>query len=129
MNHSQEFINLVNDALTRIQTCELSDVKALIDQGNLNVTLIDVRDKEEYQKGCIPGAIHLSRGMLEVKIVQMIPNKATEIVLYCGGGNRSALAADNLKKMGYTNVISMNDGYKGWLQSGYDVILPKEEEK
>ncbi|MCF6775108.1 sulfurtransferase [Thiotrichales bacterium 19X7-9] len=122
MKHSDEFVALVNDALSRIDTCELEDVKDLIDQGQNDVVLIDVRDLEEYGQGFIPGAMHLSRGMLEVKIIQTIPNKDADIILYCGGGNRSVLAAENLNKMGYQHVRSMNQGYKGWVKAGFDVV-------
>ncbi|MCF6807106.1 sulfurtransferase [Thiotrichales bacterium 19S9-12] len=119
MNHSQEFLDLVDDALTRVNTCELEDVNALINDPSSSAIIIDVRDENEFNQGYIPKAMHLSKGLIEVKIVQAIPNKEAEIILYCGGGNRSALAADNLQKMGYTHVKSMNLGYKGWLKQGY----------
>ncbi|MCF6765377.1 sulfurtransferase [Thiotrichales bacterium 19S3-7] len=122
MKHSNEFLALVDDALTRVDTCELEEVKTIIDQGQEAVILIDVRDFEEYNQGFIPGAMHLSRGMLEVKIIQTIPNKNADIILYCGGGNRSALAADNLNKMGYQKVRSMNRGYKGWIKEGFSIV-------
>lgn len=120
MQHSEEFIALVDDALTRVRTCEISEVKEIIDGSDESI-IIDVRDNHEYEKGFIPGAIHLSRGLLEVNVIQSFPDKNAHYILYCGGGNRSALSADNLQKMGYQNVLSMNGGFKAWANKGYPI--------
>src|SRR5690606_24241795 len=83
--------------------------------------LVDVREDHEWAKGHIPGAVHLGRGIIERDIERIFPDPDTEIVLYCGGGYRSALVADNLQKMGYTNVASMDGGWRGWLEAGFDI--------
>lgn len=121
MQHSKEFIDLVEQAKKNIQECQVHDVKQKMDRGE-DFTLVDVREESEFAKSALPGAKHLSRGMLEVKAINAMPDKNQEIVLYCGGGYRSALAADNLCKMGYKNVISMDGGFSGWVKSGYPVI-------
>lgn len=120
MTHSSEFELLVNDARSRIQETTVDGYLEMKDQGTPHL-LIDVREESEWAKGHIPGAIHLGKGVIERDIVQKVPEKGTTLVLYCGGGYRSALAADNLQKMGYTNVISMDGGWRGWTTAGHPV--------
>ena len=116
--HSPGFLNLVNDAKTRVKECTVDDVKARLDRGD-RFHLIDVREESEYAAGHIPGAVHLSKGVIERDVEQKYPDKNAPLVLYCGGGFRSALSADNLRKMGYTNVISMDGGMRGWREKKY----------
>lgn len=120
MTHSSEFELLVNDARSRIQETTVDGYLEMKHQGTPHL-LIDVREESEWAKGHIPGAIHLGKGVIERDIVQKVPEKGTTLVLYCGGGYRSALAADNLQKMGYTNVISMDGGWRGWTTAGHPV--------
>ena len=115
MNHSEEFLTIVSDAKSRINECDVTGARERIAQG---AELIDVREDNEYAAGHAGGAKHMGRGSIERDIVQTYPEKDTEIVLYCGGGFRSALAADMLQKMGYTNVWSMDGGWKAWQESG-----------
>jgi rhodanese-related sulfurtransferase len=112
----QEFHALVNDAKKEIQEINVADLKVLQQKGE-DFALIDVREKEEADKGMIPNAVHVSRGTLELNIDQVTADKDKKIVLYCGGGSRSALAASMLKKMGFNNVISLAGGYRGWTQN------------
>jgi rhodanese-related sulfurtransferase len=112
----QEFHALVNDAKTEIHEINVADLKAMQQKGE-DFALIDVREKEEADKGMIPNAVHVSRGTLELNIDQVTTDKDKKIVLYCGGGSRSALAASMLKKMGFNNVISLVGGYRGWTQN------------
>ena len=120
-DHSEGFLNLVKDAKTRVTEEGFRDTKKRIDAGEKFV-LVDTREDSEWARGHIPGAIHLSRGIIERDIEETVPDKNTRIVLYCGGGYRSALAADNLQKMGYRNVISMDGGWRGWTDAGFPVI-------
>jgi rhodanese-related sulfurtransferase len=117
MAHSQQFLILVNDAKTRVKETNVADVKRRMDSGE-KFTLVDVREDNEWAQGHVPGAIHLGRGIIERDIEGRIPQTAAKLVLYCGGGFRSALVADNLQKMGYTNVESMDGGWKGWVGAG-----------
>jgi rhodanese-related sulfurtransferase len=119
--HSARFLAIVNDARTRIRECGVPDVMARLDAGE-RFHLVDVREESEYARGHLPGAIHISKGVLERDVESRIPDPVAPIVLYCGGGYRSALAADALQKMGYTNVISMDGGWRGWTEAG----LPTE---
>jgi len=119
--HSQGFMNLVNDAKTRVKEETYRETKKRLDAGEKFV-LIDTREDSEWARGHLPGAIHLGRGIIERDIEKTVPDKNTRIVLYCGGGYRSALAADNLQKMGYSNVISMDGGWRGWTEAGFPVI-------
>ena len=112
---SQRFQQLAADAKSRIREVT---AKAAADQQKSGALLVDVREAEEFAKQHAPGAIHLSRGTIEMKIEQHAPDMATPIVCYCGGGNRSALVADNLQKMGYTNVASLAGGLKSWKDEG-----------
>ena len=114
--HASQFLRLVNDAKSRITECTIADLKPRLDAGE-KFFLVDVREESEYAAGHLPGATHLGKGVIE----QAVPEAATEIVLYCGGGYRSALAADNLQKMGYTNVISMDGGIRAWREAGYSI--------
>jgi rhodanese-related sulfurtransferase len=118
MGHAQRFLALVNDAKKRVKESNVADVKRRLDAGE-KLVLIDVREESEWARGHLPGAIHLGKGVIERDIEQRLPDAGTKVVLYCGGGFRSALAADNLQKMGYTNVESMDGGWKGWLEAGF----------
>jgi rhodanese-related sulfurtransferase len=113
VDHSPAFLAIVNDAKTRIREVTIDDVLAKLRAGD-DFELIDVREDHEWEKGRIKGARHLGRGILERDVESCIPDKNRELVLYCGGGFRSALSADNLKKMGYRNVSSMDGGFRGW---------------
>jgi rhodanese-related sulfurtransferase len=115
MIHSEEFLSIVADAKSRIKETNVAGAQTLVEKG---AKLIDVREDNEYAAGHAAGAAHLGRGIIERDIVQTYPDKSTEIVLYCGGGYRSALAADMLQKMGYTNVWSMDGGWAAWKESG-----------
>jgi rhodanese-related sulfurtransferase len=121
MDHAQGFLNLVNDAKQRIKQETFRETKRRLDNGE-KLILVDTREDAEWARGHIPGAVHLGRGIIERDIEKTVPDKSTPIVLYCGGGFRSALAADNLQKMGYTNVISMDGGWRGWTEAGFPVI-------
>ena len=116
--HAPEFLKLVADAKTRVLECTVDDVKRRLDRGEKFV-LVDVREESEYAAGHLPGAVHMSKGVIERDVETAVPDPATPLVLYCGGGFRSALAADNLQKMGYTNVWSMDGGIRGWREKGY----------
>lgn len=119
-NHSQRFLEIVDDAKSRVLECTIHDVKNRKEEGE-EFLLIDVREDHEFSAGRIPGAKHISKGVIERDIEQLIPDTSTLLILYCGGGFRSALAADNLQKMGYTQVISMDGGYSGWKAAGYEI--------
>jgi rhodanese-related sulfurtransferase len=118
MQHSPRFLKLVQDAKARVRETTVDDVKARLDRGE-RLVLIDVREESEYARDHLPGAIHLGRGVIERDVEQRFPDASQELVLYCGGGFRSALAADNLQRMGYTNVISMDGGIRDWRNRGY----------
>jgi rhodanese-related sulfurtransferase len=121
MKHAPGFLKLVENAKTRIRETNVEGVKKQIDAKE-TFTLIDVREDSEWAKGHLPGAIHLCKGVIERDIENAVPGRATPIVLYCGGGYRSALAADNLQKMGYTNVVSMDGGWRGWTDAGFPTV-------
>jgi rhodanese-related sulfurtransferase len=116
--HSRRFLQIVTDAKERVREKTVDEVKAMLDRGEKFV-LVDVREESEFAKDHLPGAIHLGKGVIERDVEQKVPDPATPLVLYCGGGFRSALAADNLQKMGYTDVISMDGGVRGWREKGY----------
>ncbi len=118
MAHSPEFVNICEDARARIQETDVDSVHVMLDS-NEKFVLIDVREESEWAAGHLPQAIHLSKGVIERDISNTIPDKSQKIGLYCGGGYRSALAADNLQKMGYTNVISMNGGARAWKEKRF----------
>ena len=121
MEHSQGFLNIVKDAKKRVKEENFRETKKRIDAGE-KIILVDTREDSEWARGHIPGAIHLSKGIIERDIEKTVPDKDARIVLYCGGGFRSALAAENLQKMGYRNVISMDGGWRGWTEAGFPVI-------
>src|SRR4029077_663099 len=112
MAHSPQFLKLVQDAKKRVKETNVPDVKRRIDAGE-KMILVDVREDNEWAKGHLPGAVHMGKGVIERDIEQRVPDARTKLVLYCGGGFRSALAAENLQKMGYTNVESMDGGWRG----------------
>jgi rhodanese-related sulfurtransferase len=116
--HPPRFLKIVDDARARVRETNVEEVKKKIDGGQ-KFLLVDVREESEFAKDHLPGAIHLGKGIIERDIEARVPDLNTEIVLYCGGGFRSALAADNLQKMGYTNVISMDGGIRDWREKGY----------
>ena len=116
--HPPRFLKIVDDARTRVRETNVDEVKKRIDRGDKFI-LVDVREESEFAKGHLPDAVHLGKGVIERDIEQRVPKLDAEMVLYCGGGFRSALAADNLQKMGYTNVISMDGGIRGWREKGY----------
>ena len=116
--HTPRFLQIVNDARSRVKETTVDAVKAMLDRGEKFV-LVDVREESEFAKDHLPGAVHLGKGVIERDIEQRVPDTATPLVLYCGGGYRSALAADNLQKMGYTNVISMDGGIRDWRAKQY----------
>jgi rhodanese-related sulfurtransferase len=118
MKHSPRFLNIVNDAKSRVKETTVDEVKEKLDQGD-KFLLVDVREESEFAKDHLPGAIHLGKGVIERDVETRVPEFDTPMVLYCGGGFRSALAADNLQKMGYTNVISMDGGVREWRQKNY----------
>ena len=118
MQHARRFLAIVNDAKSRIRETTVDEVKARMDKGE-RLVLVDVREESEFAKDHLPGAIHLGKGVIERDIETKFPEVAAPLVLYCGGGFRSALAADNLQKMGYTNVISMDGGIRDWREKGY----------
>jgi rhodanese-related sulfurtransferase len=120
MAHSPEFLKLVNDAKSRIKETDLNGYQKMLSNGE-KALLIDTREDSEWSAGHAAGALHLSKGIIERDIEAKVPDKNTPMVLYCGGGFRSALAADALQKMGYTNVISLDGGWRAWQQSGLPI--------
>src|SRR5215212_1294146 len=116
--HTPRFLQIVNEARARVKEVTVDDVKGMLDKGE-KFLLIDVREESEFAKDHLPGAIHLGKGVIERDIEQRVPDTAAPLILYCGGGFRSALAADNLQKMGYTSVISMDGGVRGWREKKY----------
>jgi len=116
--HSARFLQIVEDAKKRVREVSIDDIKSRLDRGDKFV-LVDVREESEYANDHLPGAIHLGKGIIERDIEERVPELNTPIVLYCGGGYRSALAADNLQRMGYTNVFSMDGGIRGWREKHF----------
>ena len=119
--HPPRFLKIVDDARTRVRETDVDTVKKRMDRGDKFI-LVDVREESEFAKDHLPGAIHLGKGVIERDIEARVPELNVEMILYCGGGFRSALAADNLQKMGYTNVISMDGGIRGWREKGYSLV-------
>ena len=117
MKHSAAFLELVDDAKSRVREINTEDTRRKLEQGSAHV--IDVREESEWAAGHIEGADYIGRGVLERDIEQKIPDKNAELILYCGGGFRSALSADNLQKMGYTRVSSMAGGWREWQAKGF----------
>jgi len=120
MKHSEGFLKLVDDAKSRVREVSVADTQQRIRE-NSEAKLIDVREDKEWDAAHAAGAIHLGKGIIERDIEATVPDKNTELILYCGGGYRSALAADALQNMGYTNVFSMAGGWKAWHESGGEV--------
>jgi len=118
--HSVRFLKIVEETKHRIRECTVSDVKARLDAGE-EFYLVDVREESELAAGRIPGSMHLGKGIIERDIEMVIPDPQAPIVLYCGGGYRSALAANVLERMGYKNVTSMDGGMRGWREAGFPV--------
>ncbi|HYK50494.1 MAG TPA: rhodanese-like domain-containing protein [Terriglobales bacterium] len=116
--HSARFLKIVDDARKRIREVSLEDVKGKLDRGE-QFLLVDVREESEYANDHLPGAVHMGKGIIERDIEERVPQLDAPVVLYCGGGYRSALAADNLQKMGYTNVVSMDGGIRGWREKHF----------
>lgn len=121
MKHSEAFLRLVNEARARIRETNVAEVRRRRDAGE-KFTLVDVREESEWARGHLPDAVYLGRGILERDVELRFPDKSTELILYCGGGFRSALSADNLQKMGYKNVASMDGGWRGWLEAGLPTV-------
>jgi rhodanese-related sulfurtransferase len=117
MKHSPRFLAIVEAARKGIRETDIDTVHRRLARGD-PLHLVDVREDEEWRRGHIPGAIHIGKGVLERDVEKAIPDTDADIVLYCGGGYRSALAADALQRMGYTNVTSMAGGYRGWTGAG-----------
>ena len=122
--HPARFLKIVEDAKQRVRETNVDEVKARLDRGEKFV-LVDVREDREFDADHLPAAVHLGKGVIERDIEAKYPDLKTELVLYCGGGFRSALAADNLQKMGYTNVISMDGGIRDWREKGYPLEKPR----
>lgn len=118
MQHDNRFLELVKKAKQQIRETTVHDVKKRLDAGE-KLLLVDVREESEVARGRIPGALHLGKGVIERDIEKTIPDTNAEIILYCGGGFRSALAAENLQRMGYKNAVSMDGGWRVWVESGY----------
>jgi rhodanese-related sulfurtransferase len=120
MKHSEGFLKIVNDAKTRVKEKTVAETRSRIEE-NPEAKLIDVREDNEWDASHAAGAIHLGKGIIERDIEATVPDKTTELILYCGGGYRSALAADVLQEMGYTNVFSMAGGWKAWKEGGGEI--------
>lgn len=119
--HPPRFLKIVDDARTRVRETDVDTVKKRMDRGD-KFLLVDVREESEFAKDHLPGAIHLGKGVIERDIEARVPDLNAEMILYCGGGFRSALAADNLQKMGYSNVISMDGGIRDWREKNYPLV-------
>lgn len=118
MSHSPGFLRLVNEAKKKIKECNIYDVKAKIDKKE-TFFFVDVREDNEWEKGRAQGAIHLGKGIIERDIEGVIPDKSAQVILYCGGGFRSAIAAENLLRMGYQDVTSMDGGIRAWREAKF----------
>jgi rhodanese-related sulfurtransferase len=116
MAHSPAFLKIVDESRKKIKETDVATVKARLARGE-KFRLVDTREDNEWAKGRIPGAVHLGKGVIERDIEAVIPDVNAEIILYCGGGFRSALAAVNLQEMGYTHVVSMDGGFRGWVEA------------
>ena len=120
MDHSAAFLKLVNDAKSRVRETDIEGYKKMRASGAKHV-LVDTREDREFDAGHVKGAVHLSKGIIERDIESRVPDKDTTLVLYCGGGFRSALAADNLTKMGFKNAISLDGGWRALKESGLEL--------
>jgi rhodanese-related sulfurtransferase len=121
MKHSAGFLRLVDSVRPHIRECTVADVKRRLDAGE-RFHLVDVRERDEWHRGHLPQATHISKGVIERDVETAIPDYDADIVLYCGGGFRSALAAENLQRMGYRRVVSMDGGWRGWSEAGLPVV-------
>ena len=119
--HSPGFLKLVNEARARVRETTVDEVHARRTRGDTSFLLIDVREESEWAAGHISGAMHLGKGIIERDIESLVPDHEREIILYCGGGFRSALAADALQQMGFRRVVSMDGGWRAWKEKGYPV--------
>jgi rhodanese-related sulfurtransferase len=124
--HSPGFLALVNDAKSRVKQIDIEQYKAMPRDGHV---LVDTREDHEWAAGHAAGAVHLGKGIIEREIENAVPDKATTLILYCGGGYRSALVADNLQKMGYSNAISLDGGWRAWNEAGLPVETPAERKR
>jgi rhodanese-related sulfurtransferase len=122
MKHNPAFVRLVEEARKHVQECSVESVKQRLEE-KAPCYLVDVREDHEVASGMVPGAIHLGKGILERDIEAAIPDKLAPVILYCGGGYRSVLAAENVQKMGYTQVWSMEGGIKAWKEAGYSLTV------
>src|SRR5688572_8655498 len=123
MQHSNGFLGIVNDAKSRVRETSPEEVRRRQERGE-RFYLVDVREDSEWGRGHALGALHIGKGVIERDVERAIPDRDADVVLYCGGGYRSALAADALQKMGYTNVVSMDGGWKRWKELGYPTEQP-----
>jgi rhodanese-related sulfurtransferase len=123
MKHSEGFLKVVDDAKSRVREVSVEETQSRMKE-NAGAKLIDVREDNEWEAAHAAGAIHLGKGIIERDIETTVPDKHAELILYCGGGYRSALAADVLQQMGYTNVFSMAGGWKAWKDSGAEIVTP-----
>jgi len=121
VHHAPGFLKLVEESKQRVKETNVQEVKLKMDAGE-KVLLVDCREESEWARGHLPGAIHLGKGIIERDIEKTVPDTNAPIIIYCAGGFRSALAADNLQKMGYTNVTSMDGGWRGWTAAGYPTV-------
>ena len=124
--HSPGFLKLVADAKQRVRQFSIEEFIERLSAGERYIVL-DIREDAEWERGHLPGAHHLGRGILEREIERTVPDKDAPILLYCGGGFRSALSADSLMKMGYTNVASLDGGWRGWNERGLPTVKPGQE--
>jgi rhodanese-related sulfurtransferase len=121
MVHSPQFLRLVNEAKKKVKETNVAEVKRRLDAGE-KFLLVDTREDSEWASGHLPGAVHMGRGIIERDVETKVPDTGTKMVLYCGGGFRSALVAESLQKMGYSNVESMDGGWRGWLEAGLPTV-------
>lgn len=121
MQHSLRFLKLVDDARKNVKETNVADVKKRLDAGE-KFLLVDVREESEWARGHLPGAVYMGKGVIERDIEQKVPDTGAKLILYCGGGFRSALVAENLQKMGYANVESMDGGWRGWVEAGLPTV-------
>lgn len=123
MEHSPGFLALVNEARQRVHTTDVEGYRKMLEEGEPHL-LVDIREESEWAAGHAAGAVHLGKGVIERDIEKKVPDKNAKLVLYCGGGFRSALAADSLQRMGYANVVSLDGGWRGWQAAGLPVEKP-----
>lgn len=120
MKHAPKFLQLVQDARKNVKETDVQAIHERLQRGE-KLFIVDVREESEWAKGHLPGAVHLGKGIIERDIEAQVPDTGREMILYCGGGFRSVLAAENLRRMGYTNAVSMDGGWRGWTEAGYPV--------